>query len=89
MVGSYTVRFTNEAASDLARLDRLVAKRILKKIKWMSQNLEVVTPIPLHGSLNNKYKLVVGDWRVVYDLNSEPRLIVILFVGHRSAVYNR
>ena len=87
MVGSYTVKFTNEAASDLARLDKPIAKRIIKKIKWMSQNFEVIAPIPLHGDLKNKYKLVVGDWRVIYDLNVEPLLIVILFVGHRSDVY--
>jgi len=37
------VEFTEAAQSDLARLDKPIAQRVLKKLRWLAENFEVVT----------------------------------------------
>jgi mRNA interferase RelE/StbE len=45
----YEVEFTAEAEADLERFSKSVAQRILKKIRWLVENFEVITPEPLTG----------------------------------------
>jgi mRNA-degrading endonuclease RelE of RelBE toxin-antitoxin system len=43
------VEFTESAQNDLARLDKPIAQRVLKKLRWLAENFEVVTPEVLTG----------------------------------------
>jgi mRNA interferase RelE/StbE len=79
------VEWTEKAIDDLAKLDRLITRRIIKKVTWFARNFENITPEPLSGSLKGMFKLRVGDWRVVYKVEGEPALIY--FVGHRREIY--
>jgi mRNA interferase RelE/StbE len=60
------VEFTESAQSDLARLDKPVAQRVLKKLRWLAENLEVVTPEAFTGQWQGVFKLRVGAYRVLY-----------------------
>ena len=79
------IEWTAPAARDLEKLDRQVARRILKRLTWLSKNFGSVTPEPLAGELRGAFKLRIGDWRVVYTVEGET--IVIQFVGHRRNIY--
>ena len=79
------IEWTEPAARDLEKLDRQVARRILKRLTWLSKNLGSVIPEPLAGELRGAFKLRIGDWRVVYTV--EGKTIVIQFVGHRRDIY--
>jgi mRNA interferase RelE/StbE len=35
------------------------------------------------------YRIRVGDYRIVYDVNDRERVVSIATVGHRSDVYRR
>jgi mRNA interferase RelE/StbE len=89
VVKKVAVRFTPEAVQDLKKLDRSVAERLLKKIRWLSENMDFAPPAPLRGDLKGKYKLRTGDWRVIYELDGKSGEMIVLFVGHRSDVYKR
>ncbi len=89
MVSPFHVEFTPKSIQDLSRLDKPVAQRILDKIKWLSQNMEIASPEPLSYGLKGKWKLRVGDWRVVYSMDETVRSMVILYVDHRSKVYKK
>ena len=80
------VEWIEEALEDLNGLDRMVGKRILKKITWLSRNFENIIPEPLSGEFTGAYKLRIGDWRVVYTFDKET--IFIHHVGHRREIYN-
>ena len=45
----YAVDFTPTAESDLARLDAPFAQRVLKRLRWLSENFEALRPEPLTG----------------------------------------
>jgi mRNA interferase RelE/StbE len=83
----YRVEFDPEAERDLLQLHRQVAKRILKKLRWLAENVERITPEPLHRRLRGKYKLRVGDYRVIYTLNRKQQKIRVHMVGHRDQIY--
>ena len=80
------IEWNEDAIKDLGNLDKPIAQRILKKIDWLSDNFEKVTPEPLTGQLKGTYKLRIGDWRVVYTI--EGQTLVIQFIGHRRDIYS-
>jgi len=79
------VEWTEDAIEDLERLDKPIAKRLLKKISWFSQHFDNIIPEPLSAELAGTYKLRVGDWRIIYTI--ETGVIVIQAIGHRKEVY--
>ncbi len=81
------VVFTSQAEQNLAKLDKQIAQRILKKIRWLAENFGTLTPEPLTGQFQGVYKLRVGDYRVLYTLEEERNLIVIRLIKHRREVY--
>jgi len=81
----YAVRFTPQAEADLSRLDRDVAQRILRKLRWLAENFELLTPEPLSGTWHGVFKLRVGDYRVLYTCTGET--IIVHRIAHRREVY--
>jgi mRNA interferase RelE/StbE len=84
----YEVEFTLEAEDDLSRLSKAIAQRILKKIRWLAENFEMVTPEPLSGEFKGLYKLRVGDYRVLYTFGQNERKVIIIHLAkHRREIY--
>ncbi|MCP4418980.1 MAG: type II toxin-antitoxin system RelE/ParE family toxin [Chloroflexi bacterium] len=65
------VVFTSRAEENLAKLDKRIAQRILKKIHWLAENLESLNQESLTGQFQGVLKLRVGDYRVLYTLEDE------------------
>jgi mRNA interferase RelE/StbE len=78
-----------QATSDLRRIDKSTAQRILRKLKWLSQNFNDLTLEKLTGELGGFYKLRVGSYRVIYTVNQEGHLLVVHLIGHRRDIYRR
>ena len=83
----YQVEFLTEAEADLSRLDSRIRERIFMKVKWLSENFESITPEPLSGQFKGFFKLRVGDYRAIYTVNPELRLVLVHLVGHRREIY--
>jgi len=81
------VEFTARAEADLARLDKPIAQRILKKLRWLAENFQAIPPEPLTGQWQGMLKLRVGDYRVIYTLKTERQMIIVHLVRHRREVY--
>jgi mRNA interferase RelE/StbE len=41
----------------------------------------------LKGELSGYYRYRVGDDRVIYEINDDLKLVTIIFIAHRSKVY--
>ena len=83
----YTVRFKPAAARWLARADPAVARRLMAKLKWLSQNLDMVSTEPLTGEFAGVDKLRVGQWRVLYTCDAVAQVLTVHLVGHRREIY--
>lgn len=80
-----SVRSAPEALRQLEKLERPVAQRILKRIRWLSENLDSLQPDALTGNLEGIYKLRAGDYRILYTLDDTE--IVVHLIGHRRDIY--
>ncbi|MGC8609483.1 MAG: type II toxin-antitoxin system RelE family toxin, partial [Thermoplasmata archaeon] len=67
-------------------LDRSIAKRIYEKVDALSENPERYVERLVRYPY---YRLRIGDYRVILDIEHESLRILILKVGHRSTVYER
>lgn len=78
-----------DAQRDLLRLDPQVRRRILKKLVWFRDNFDTLVPEPLTGGLAGFFRLRVGDYRVIYDIERTRPTLVVHQVGHRRKIYGR
>ena len=37
----------------------------------------------------NRYRIRVGDYRIIYEIHDNRLLVIVLEVGHRSHIYRR
>jgi mRNA interferase RelE/StbE len=82
------IDWTEKAVGDLGKLDRQVANRVVRKIRWLANNFEKVIPEPLGGEFKGSYKLRIGDWRAIYTIESN-NIITVQFIGHRRDIYKK
>ena len=85
----YHVEFTPTAEFDLTSLDGAVAQRVLRKLRWLSENIELIRPETLAGYWQGVSKLRVGNYRVLYTVNKDEEIITIHLVRHRREVYRK
>lgn len=85
----WSVKFTRQGQRDIDRLDHDVKQRIAAKLRWLSEHLGIVSPIPLTGNFRDFYKLRAGDWRVVYSLDLTDRQIIVEYIDNRDSIYKR
>jgi mRNA interferase RelE/StbE len=87
MTAMYQIRILDPATQELARLDKQIGRRIVERIHWLAENIDDIKPVALKGNLAGLYKLRVGDYRIIYEILHDERVIVIHLVGHRREVY--
>lgn len=85
----YKTFFTEEAETSLENLDKTIAQRLLKKLRWLAENFETIIPEPLTAQWQGFYKLRVGDYRIIYSYKIENKEIIVYLVGHRRAIYKQ
>ena len=75
------------AEKDLFKLETKIAEKILSKIELLSS-----TPRPNNSKkLSNQisYRLRVGDYRALYNIDEIKKEIVVFRIMHRSKVYKQ
>lgn len=85
----YKIKFTATALSGLKKLDKSVASKILSKLEWLATNLDFIKPIPLKGQFSELFKLRVGNYRIIYDIDYDNFSITVHYIGHRRDIYKR
>ena len=85
----WKVKFTIEAEEDLDKLDKRIRERVLEKMLWLNDNFDQIIPLPLGGRWQGFFKLRVGDWRVIYEIEDVKKQITIHQIDHRDKIYKR
>jgi len=73
------------ALAQLKKLDRVIARRIFDQVSDLREN-----PFRRVRRLVNSpyYRLRVGDYRVILDIQGRLLRILVLKVGHRRGIYD-
>ena len=80
----FEVEYSEETLFQLRGLEVPVAKRIILKIESTRSDPHRFF-VRLVG--RTEYKLRVGDYRVIADIEENRRVIVVRSLGHRKNVY--
>ncbi|EQB67902.1 MAG: hypothetical protein AMDU5_GPLC00020G0003 [Thermoplasmatales archaeon Gpl] len=80
----FEIEYSEESLFQLKGLDIPVAKRIIQKIESTRTDPHRFF-VRLVG--RTEYKLRVGDYRVIADIEENRRVIVIRSLGHRRNIY--
>jgi mRNA interferase RelE/StbE len=83
----YNIEFTKQAIKDLRKIPRNNVSKVIEKIKILSGN-------PRDSKLDIKqlkgvdgYRLSVGDYRVIYEIEDAKLIIKVIKVQSRGNVY--
>ncbi len=83
----YEVVFTKQALRSLRRIPRNIAMLIREKLEQLAAdpyapNNNVTKLVGRPG-----YRLRVGDWRVIYELQDGQLILLVIKIGPRGEVY--
>jgi mRNA interferase RelE/StbE len=82
----YQIEFSKQAAKALKAMPRNVAATIRAKIEALHDPYAPnPNAKPLEGT--EQYRLRVGDWRVVYEIQDSCLVVLIIRVQSRGSVY--
>jgi mRNA interferase RelE/StbE len=85
---SYDIRWKGSAERDLRNIDRQQIPRIVDAVESLTDN-----PFPpqyrkLRGS-EIDYRIRVGDYRVIYQVDTKTKAVTIYYVRHRREAYRK
>jgi len=85
-VADYSVVFARSARRELERLEARIARRILVRIEALAQDPRPHGCVKLQGAAD-LWRIRVGDYRVIYSLDDDARLVDVRIVRHRGNAY--
>jgi mRNA interferase RelE/StbE len=86
--GEWSLRYSRRAEKDIGRLDRQVRRRVLMALGRLATDPEGTAGIRrLSGRAGSRLR--VGDWRVLFELDSATREITVDRVLPRGRAYER
>lgn len=80
---TFKIIWDKRAINELDKLEVLIARRIILKVKELRENPFSKDIKRLKGETS--FRLRVGDYRVIFDIVRDA--IIILNVGHRKNIY--
>ncbi len=87
---NWKIELTKEVTKTIRKLDKPIAKRILKFLHERVSNLDDPRNIgeALTGSILGEFwKYRVGDYRIICRIEDKEVYILVVQVGHRKSVY--
>ena len=82
---TFKVLLHPKAAKELQKTEKHIRNRIVETAKLLRENPDKLGK-PLKQS--DFWSLRVGEYRVIYEIVQNRKQVVVLFVGHRSKVYD-
>jgi len=82
----YSVRFTPRAQRDFSALDRATQQRLRRRIDRLAEDPFPVGAKKLHAE-EPFYRIRIGDYRVIYQVEGHELAVIIVKIGHRREVY--
>ena len=81
----YKVNFAKSVKKDFKKTPKLEVAKILDAIDELAKNPRSSKSKKLKGE--KLYRLRVGNYRVIYDIQDNVMLIFVIKLGHRSDIY--
>lgn len=83
---NYSIEFLRTALKELSKLPKDIQQRIAAKIDELKTNPHPPGVIALKNG-DGRLRLRVGDYRVIYRIESDRLIIIVVKIGHRRNIY--
>ncbi len=84
-MANYSLVVKKSVAKDLRHIPNKDVERILKRINLLCENPRFEGCIKLSGQ--ERYRVRQGDCRIVYEIQDNELVILVVKVAHRGEVY--
>ena len=85
---NYRIEFKRSAAKALKKIPWRDRKRIRDKIDSLSKRLPDPNITKMKGD-NPFHRIRAGNYRIVYEIQENILLILVLKIGHRKDIYRK
>ena len=87
----YRIVLDRDVKKTLAKLDKTTKRQIVKKIDSLAKNPKPAKCKMLTDTKSDTsfYRIRSGKYRIVYTINEDEVIIMVLHVGHRDNVYRK
>jgi mRNA interferase RelE/StbE len=82
----YQVSLRPSAERQRRQLDNQIRQRINEVLLVLEESPRPSSVMKLRGR-TNQWRIRVGDYRIVYEIDDERRLVTILAIKHRREAY--
>lgn len=83
----FEVRFSRDAIKAMQRMPRNTARLIRGKIDTLARDPRASNKNAAKLTGRPGYRLRVGDWRIIYELDQQQHILDVLVIGPRGSVY--
>lgn len=82
----YDLKIQKNAKKSLAKISEPFQTQIINKIYALASD-------PYHNTKKlmgrEAYRIRVGSYRVIYEINDDELIILVMSIGHRKNIFNR
>jgi mRNA interferase RelE/StbE len=86
---TYTIEITPPVVKALTRLEKHVRQRVVGAIELLSVDPRPPRAKMLRGGEHGWWRVRVGDHRIVYTVQDDRLIVLVVRVAHRREVYDR
>lgn len=83
---TYKICFSKPAQKQILEIPKTDVKKIARKIEKLADD-----PLPpgneKMAGMDNCYRIRQGDYRIIYTIQDEKLLVLVLKIGHQREVY--
>ena len=83
---NYHVKVKRSAAKALKKIPKADQKRIADKIDSLAEDVPNPDTTKMKGN-NPFHRIRVGDYRIIYEIQEDVLLILVVKIGHRKDIY--
>ena len=83
----YEIVYAKSIKNDIKKIDKQYHKKIKEEIEKLKYFPDISQIRRLHSHPLADFRLRIGNFRVLFDVDEEKKKIYILKIGHRKEVY--
>jgi len=81
---TFSVLLSPKAARSLRKLQRSVGRRIVESLRELEQSPEIGERL----KPSRFWRIRMGEYRAIYEVDRPSNRVIVLFIGHRKNVYD-
>lgn len=83
----FAVELAPAARRQLTKLDRPIQERLYRRMKRLETDPRPHGAVQLQGTSETFYRVREGDWRIIYTIENDRLIVLVVRIAHRSKAY--